>query len=298
MPDLDTLSLDAPAKINLGLEVVRRRADGFHDINTIFAAIELYDRVVLRRRSDGAITCGVDGEFAVAADDTNLAVRAAHLLRAEAGERSIGVDIELTKRIPSGAGLGGGSSDAAATLRGLVRLWSLPVERRKLQQMALELGSDVPFFLGGGIAHAAGRGERLSWLGLEPSWTVLVVNPGIHVATAEAYGALRRTEERQPTDLVAALHRGLEQPWELRTMLFNDFESAVFERHPLLAELRFRLYELGAFFALMSGSGSTLYGLFDSPEAARAAAAGIDGYWSHVAGIASAGDGPWNHEGG
>jgi 4-diphosphocytidyl-2-C-methyl-D-erythritol kinase len=277
------LHLSAPAKINLGLEVIRRRDDGFHDINTIFAAIDLRDELLLRPRADGRIVCRVTGNDALEDDDRNLCVRAARVLRdAAGGSEELGLEIELTKRIPIGAGLGGGSSDAAAVLMGARRLWSVPVDDRELHRLALSLGSDVPFFLHGGVAEAESRGELLRPLELHLPWSLLLVNPGIHVPTPWAYRAVGRVDERSQSDLRSILQRGLSEPDILRSEMVNDFEEAVFAEHPRLQQIKDELYRSGALYAAMSGSGSTMLGLFANADTADDAARLFGGEWRVV----------------
>jgi 4-diphosphocytidyl-2-C-methyl-D-erythritol kinase len=278
-----------PAKINLGLEVIRRRGDGFHDINTIFAAVDLRDDLSLALRDDGAITCRVEGNPTLDPGDDNLCVRAARALRDAAGRPDLGLDIVLGKHIPIGAGLGGGSSDAASVLVGVGALRGIELEGDRLARIAAELGSDVPFFLHGGVAVAVSRGEALTPLALLPRWTVLLVNPGIHIPTPWAYRMVGRSGERPATDLPALLAAGLTDPALLREGLVNDFEPAIFAEYPLLGELKERLYEGGALFALMSGSGSTMFGLFGDRAAAARAATAFTGYWTAIAGFVPAG---------
>lgn len=274
--------LRAPAKINLGLEVLRRRPDGFHDLNTVFVALDLCDEIVLNERTDGAVAISVVGDPSIPSDFSNLCVRAATALQSAAGTAN-GVDIVLRKHIPAGAGLGGGSSDAAAVLAGAAELWGLDAGvRQHLPTIAAELGSDVPFFLQGGIMLAGGRGERLCALDLALPFTVLLVNTGRHVPTPWAYRQVGRTSERSATDLVGTLRRGIPDPAVLRAGVVNDFEPAVFEEYPELAGVKRRLYESGAVFALMSGSGSTVFGLFEDESAALSARERFAGMWTTV----------------
>ncbi len=274
----------APAKINLGLEVIRRRNDGFHDINTVFAAVGVFDTITLALRPDREMVLRVEGNRELETGEGNLCVQAARRLRQIAGEELPGLDITLEKRIPMGAGLGGGSSDAAAVLRGAATLWGIPVDEDQMNRLALGLGSDVPFFLSGAISQASSRGELLVPLDIDLSGlSVLLLNPGIHVPTPWAYNAVERTAERPASDLAATLRRGLLRPEILREEVTNDFERGVFARYPRLAEIKDDLYRSGAIFALMSGSGSTLFGLFRSREEAERAAGSFPGCWSAVA---------------
>lgn len=277
---LPELMIQAPAKINLGLEILRRRADGYHDINTVFAAVGIFDEITLHRRMDGRIICRVEGNPELETGEDNLCVRAAKALREAIADDSHGLDITLLKRIPMGAGLGGGSSDAAAVLAGAARLWELRPERELLHDIAAGLGSDVPFFLLGGFAHAASRGEVLAPVELQLPYGVLLVNPGIHVPTPWAYRAVGRTGEQPATDLTGHLRNAAGNAGLLREHITNDFEEAVFTEHPVLPELKRRLYDAGAVLALMSGSGSTMFGLFSTPQAAELAAPKFSEYWT------------------
>lgn len=272
------LLVTAPAKLNLGLEVLRRRSDGFHDLNTIFAEIDLCDSISLHPDNSGKVSLQILGNTSLGDEppETNLCVRAVHAAARLIGSDMLpsGVRILLTKSIPTGAGLGGGSSDAAATLIGVLRLWGVEpgtIRREHLIAEAAALGSDVPFFLDGGVAIAGSRGEELTQLDLRLPWHILLVHPGLHISTAAAYGAVNRTDEREATDLVSALRSGLADPSTLSDLLSNDFESPIFSMHPELREIRRKLIETGAFFARMSGSGSSIFGLFHHRQEASAA---------------------------
>lgn len=280
-----SIAIDAPAKINLGLEVLRRRADGFHDINTLFAAITLADRVTIRTGEPGRIGCRVPAMPWLENDPTNLCVRAAALLRDAMGRTDLGVEIELEKRIPVGAGLGGGSSDAAAVLRGAPLLWEVAPSETMLMELGARLGSDVPFFLRGGIALGRSRGELLEPVELLPPFHLLLLFPGIHVSTPWAYRAVARIDERPATDLVSTLRRGIDDPEILRRELVNDFEAPVFHEHPVLVSLKERLYARGALYAAMSGSGSTIFGLFADHAGAEHARGEFEDMKSAVAGF-------------
>ncbi|HVZ41677.1 MAG TPA: 4-(cytidine 5'-diphospho)-2-C-methyl-D-erythritol kinase [Candidatus Kapabacteria bacterium] len=283
---MSDLHLRAPAKINLGLEVIRRRSDGFHDINTVFATVDVCDRIGLSRRPDGEITLRVSGNPELESGASNLCVRAAAALRQRLGDSRLGADIVLEKHIPIGAGLGGGSSDAAAVLRGVAELWCAhELGSSDLEEIGLQLGSDVPFFIRGGIAHARGRGERLRPLAISLPYVALLVNPGIHIPTPWAYARLGRTGERAETDLVLLLERSAADPSVLSIGLENDFEPAAFEAHPVLGTIKERLYGAGAQVALMSGSGATMFGLFGTPGQAHAAARSFADYWHAVGSI-------------
>lgn len=277
------IHITAPAKINLGLEVIRRRDDGYHDINTLFAAISLCDEIRLQLRDDREIICIVEGDEGLKSEPTenNLCVRAVREASEHLNEER-GVEIYLHKHIPTGAGLGGGSSDAAAVLKGALSLWGREIAPDSLLQIALSLGSDVPFFLRGGVAHGSSRGEILHPVEINLPYHALVVNPGIHIPTPWAYREVNRTGAREESNLVARLREALHDPLSMQSHFVNDFESAVFAAYPEIGEIKEKLYHHGALFALMSGSGSTLFGLFETREMAEKAEEAFGEYWSRV----------------
>ena len=179
------------------------------------------------------------------------------------------MEITLRKNIPLGAGLGGGSADAAATLKGLAQLWNLDVSSSELRSLALSLGSDVPFFLAGGTAYATGRGEVLEPLTLNLPYWIVVVTPPVHVSTAWAYRTLQGREPRQRADLRSVLNDHLHNPEILGRELANDFEESVFQAHPQIRQARDRMLALGAGCALMSGTGASVFGLTKSEGTAK-----------------------------
>jgi 4-diphosphocytidyl-2-C-methyl-D-erythritol kinase len=270
------MTLRSHAKINLGLRVLGRRQDGFHDISTIFHRVDLFDTLRFEITGGGVtLECNRDD---IPTDDGNLCVRAARLLLARGPgteTKDRGVHIVLHKNIPAGAGLGGGSANAAAVLRHLPPLLGMRIPEHELLDMAVSLGSDVPFFLREGSAAARGRGEVLEYFSWSCPWWIVLVNPGIHVSTAWAYGSLRLASPADDPDLRAALLRAPEDPAALRVLLRNDFEDAVMDAHPGIRLVKDVMLQSGAAGALMSGSGSSVFGLFDSEAAARACAAGF-----------------------
>jgi 4-diphosphocytidyl-2-C-methyl-D-erythritol kinase len=266
----------APAKVNLRLRVLARRPDGYHDIETLFQAIDLADEVVVERKGRG-VELEVRGAN-VGPVSENLAFRAASRLRAEAGLEH-GLRVTLTKRVPAGAGLGGGSSDAAAVLRCVARLAGFPESHSLLFRVALELGSDVPFFLGSSpLALGRGRGEIIEPLPPLPAADLVLVSPPVHVSTAAAYGLLAEARRGRTREGGA---RALDRPppvpatWrEVAALADNDFESVVTRLHPEIARALAALRAAGASIAMMSGSGSSSFGLFErGEEAVRAAEA-------------------------
>lgn len=256
----------AYAKINLGLRILGRRPDGYHDLETVFHHINLFDELEFRLHENAVVVSTTLNELPT--DNSNLCVKAAHLLRDLTGTRD-GVEIMLRKNIPLGAGLGGGSADAAATLKGLVSLWNIDVSMSELHSLALSLGSDVPFFLIGGTAYATGRGELLEPFALNLPYWIIVVTPPVHVSTAWAYKNLNRKEHNERTDLRRVLTEHIHVPGVLARELANDFEESVFQAHPEIKEVRDRMLELGADCAFMSGSGASVYALTKSEATAK-----------------------------
>jgi 4-diphosphocytidyl-2-C-methyl-D-erythritol kinase len=268
----------AYAKLNLSLLVLGKRADGFHELRTVFQTISLADWLEIGFTPAARTRVKIDSNVKIS---NNLAVAAARNLLKETGIRGH-VEIRLEKQIPMGGGLGGGSSDAAAVLLALPVLAGVPVRVDQLADLASGLGSDVSFFLHGGTAVGQGRGEQITPLPSLRTAHVLVVTPPVHVSTAEAYAGLHRPPLEQLTLLkqrnrmkrFQSLVSELECPsapggWQAHCK--NDFEAVVFARHPLLKALRHMLQRLGAGPARMSGSGSALFGIFDSrPALARA----------------------------
>jgi len=271
----DSVSIDAPAKVNLRLSILAREASGYHSLESLFCAISLADRVTVRRAGAGAgVALRVDGDVDTGPPERNLAVRAARAFHAALGSEPA-LEIELAKRIPSAAGLGGGSSDAAATLLALNALHGEPLGSGLLLQLAIELGSDVPFFLcGSPLALGWGRGERLLALPPLPARAVLVAHPGVAMPTAEAFA--RIAEERGPSPAPRAfrIHAAELADWDsVAPMAENDFEPPVTARIPVLRDALAAMRGAGAEVALLAGSGSSVFGVFRE-DAERDAARG------------------------
>lgn len=262
------LLLRAYAKINLGLRILRKREDGYHDIETIFHRVNLYDEITFEQAPEISLTStGID----VPVNDDHLCLRAARLLQSEQRVQS-GVRIMLNKKIPVGAGLGGGSSDAAATLIGLNSLWQLGLSHELLSSLALRLGSDVPYFLKPGSATATGRGELLEYFDLDLPYWIVLVYPDLHISTAWAYGAMHIGHRTSNISLKQILLENMNDPRRLPLLLPNDFEPLVLRTHEPVARVKKMLYDRGAVFAQMSGSGSSVYGLFRDENDAIGAA--------------------------
>ncbi|MEO8217765.1 MAG: 4-(cytidine 5'-diphospho)-2-C-methyl-D-erythritol kinase [Acidobacteriota bacterium] len=268
----ESIVVPAFAKINWLLHVFGLRADGYHELETIFQSIALYDVVTLSRSDDLALNCDAAG---VPGGAANLAWKAAAAMMAAFNLPAVRIDLE--KHIPAAGGLGGGSADAAAVIRGMAALYELRDEPLKLAEVALSIGSDVPFFLVGGTAHASGRGEVLTPLPDLPSVPLLLIVPEERVSTAIAFEGLRdarrETAAPAPEILGSGAARALtsENILEHAPELTNDLESIVFAMHPHFADLRQALLESGATWAAMSGSGSTIVGAY-SEESLRDAA--------------------------
>ena len=275
------IKFKTPAKINLGLHIHGKREDGFHELETIFQMVSLYDDVELELLSSGIkLECDTPG---VPTDDTNLVCKAALLLRQSYQVEGKGVSIRLKKKIPFGAGLGGGSGNAAGVLMGLNRLWDLNIEREKLLALAAELGSDVPFFLTSPCALGMGRGEQLKVLKPCPKFHVLLVFPGFPVATSWVYQNLKlKLTKRENNISILRKNLSLSDITSLGSRLYNDLEPVVIQRFPEVQVVKDELGAWGALGVLLSGSGSTVFGIFDDPEKARVACAGLNGTWERV----------------
>jgi 4-diphosphocytidyl-2-C-methyl-D-erythritol kinase len=269
------ITVFAPAKINVILRILDRRPDGFHNLWSIMQTVALEDEVQIRLRADRQdIQLRCDATQ-LAADQGNLVYRAATAVLARA-QRSIGLDIELRKRIPMGAGLGGGSSDAAATIIGLNRLLRLEWSPTQMADVGQSLGSDVPFFLFAPSAFVAGRGETVRPVVVEGARWVVLVNPGFGVNTKWAYQELAATRTVvTPLSLVQReLDRQSRVSWaQLIAAAENDFETPVFAAQGKLREIKRSLQAQGAEIALLSGSGATVFGVFADEARARLAQA-------------------------
>ena len=275
------LKFKTPAKVNLGLHVHGKREDGFHELETIFQMVSLFDDVELELLSSGIkLECDMPG---IPTDDTNLVCKAALLLRKSYQVEGKGVSIRLKKKIPFGAGLGGGSGNAAGVLMGLNRLWDLNIEREKLFTLAAELGSDVPFFLTSPCALGKGRGERLKVLESCSKFQVLLVFPGFPIATSWVYQNLRLKLTKRPNNIsILRKNLSLSNITSLGSQLYNDLESVVIQKFPEVKVVKDELWAWGALGVLLSGSGSTVFGIFDDPEKAQVACASLNGDWERV----------------
>jgi len=259
------------AKINLALEVLGRRADGFHEIRTVLQTIDLADELELHPANELKLRTVGSADLESLPHEKNLVWRAASQL-AERHAPGRGAQVVLHKRIPLGAGLGGGSSNAAAALLGLSRLWALQLPAEDLRLLAAGLGSDVPFFLEGGTALGVGRGEEIYPLPDVDAARMIVVFPGVAVSTAEAYQALdlELTSQRNANRIQRFCSR-LASHSGFLTEIFNDFESTVLPAHAAVRDAKSFLERSGATAALLCGSGSSVFGFFPEEESALAA---------------------------
>ena len=272
---LSDITVFAPAKVNVILRILDRRPDGFHNLWSVMQAVALDDEVQIRLRADRQdiqLRCDATD---LAADRSNLVYRAAAAVLARA-QQSVGLDIELRKRIPMGAGLGGGSSDAAATIIGLNCLLQLKWSPAQMAEVGQSLGSDVPFFLFSPAACVTGRGESVRPVVIEGARWVVLVNPGYGVDTKWAYQELAatRTSVRPLSKAQQELDRQSRMGWvQLIAAAENDFEAPVFATHGKLREIKQSLQDHGAEIALLSGSGATVFGVFTDEARARHAQA-------------------------
>jgi len=264
-----------PAKINLHLEVVGTRADQYHELRTLFAAIGLWDELELAAAPPGVVDVTVEPPGAAPCGDDNLVVRAARALIARFGPAK-GARMRLRKAIPAGGGLGGGSSDAAGALVGLSRLWGLDGSFAALHPVAGELGADVPFFLLGGVAWGVGRGAEVFPLPDLPAWWVVLVPGPAPISTADVYAGL--DSRRLDTSAASELHRWVVAGGELPvSSCRNALESTVVARWPEVGRRLERVRATGPELALLAGSGATVFGVYFDAERARQAAERLAG---------------------
>ncbi len=270
----------APAKINFCLHVLGKRSDGYHDLAMLMQRVDLCDRIEIELSIGNGVTVRCPS-LELPADGENIASRAARLLLKHVGTEAA-VSISIDKKIPVAAGLGGGSSDAAAVLLALNEMLSTGLSRSELMDLGVRIGADVPFFIFGRTAWATGVGERLQpWPGLPPVWFVLV-NPGIAVSTAWAFQNLGLTRSGA-TARIPEFPVGTNG---LVRLLHNDLEAVTCQRYPVITSIKERLIADGACCALMSGSGATVFGVFPERHVAEQAArsyGGETGWWVRVA---------------
>jgi len=271
------ISLKSPAKINWFLSVLQKREDGYHDIVSSMQCVDLFDILSFEEAEEIQLQSDLDIPA-----EKNLVYKAAVLLRKVSG-CTLGARIELTKNIPLAAGLGGGSSNAAYALAGLNRLWGLNYSKPTLMELAAEIGSDVPFFLAGPLAVVEGRGEKVTELRTDSAVSVLLVKPDVSISTAWAYNSFKTRLTKKAVDikLFCQALDGKNFAF-LRDSLFNDLEDVVVAKYPVVGAIKRMLVKNGALFSLMSGSGSTVFGVFQTGEEAARASEKLKGSWRRV----------------
>lgn len=282
------LYVKAPAKINLTLDVLYKRPDNYHEVEMIMTTVDLADRIGLETRADGQIKI-VSADRFVPDDNRNFAYQAAELLKNTYGLRE-GVTITIEKQIPIAAGLAGGSSDAAATLRGLNELWNLNLSLDELAEHGAKIGSDVSFCVYGGTALATGRGEKIKELSVPPTCWVILAKPKIGVSTAEIYGGLKvdQIEHPKTSKMIEAIENN-DYPL-LCESLGNVLESVTFELYPEVVTIKEQMQRFGADAVLMSGSGPTVFGLVDHEARVSRIYNGLRGFCEEVYVVRMLGD--------
>ena len=271
-----TIAFKTPAKVNLGLYILGKRADGFHELETLFQMVNWCDEIKIECLGDGLdLICNQPD---IPNDDGNLVIKAARLLQTRFPDRCKGARIHLKKNIPHGAGLGGGSGNAAGTLLGLNFLWGLKLKREDLILMASELGSDVPFFLFSPCAIGRSRGEILEPVNSSIKFYILMVYPGFTLSAAWVYGNLNLKLTKQKNNISILENFLLQSEFaQLGAAWINDLEPVVFQEYPEIFAIKKQILAFGAKGALLSGSGSTVFGLFDNLETVKTAYSRLEG---------------------
>jgi 4-diphosphocytidyl-2-C-methyl-D-erythritol kinase len=264
------ITVTAPAKINFRLDVLKKRSDGYHELRMIMQRIDLCDEIDIAVSTGSGIRLSCEGSPYIPSDSSNIVWRAADAILKES-RLDAAVSIYLRKRIPVAAGLGGGSSDAASVLIGLNSLLGARLPDEQLRRIALTLGADVPFFISGEPAFAEGVGEILTPLAAIPKLWLLLINPGIHIPTPWAYKNLDLTTEK----VAAKLPFLYKSAADVCAILANDLEPVAMHRHPVINDVKEMLVAKGALGSLMSGSGSSVFGIFEDESAAKRAFANI-----------------------
>ena len=274
------LYVKAPAKINLTLDVLSKRFDGYHEVEMIMTTVDLADRIGLESRTDGQIRI-ISADRFVPDDHRNLAYQAAKLLKDTYGIEK-GVTITLEKKIPVAAGLAGGSSDAAATLKGLNELWDLKLTPDQLAEHGAKIGSDVSFCVYGGTALATGRGEQIQELPAPPTCWIVLAKPTIGVSTADVYGGLKINEVIHPNtkDMIRAIQN---KDYELMCQTMgNALETVTLKLHPEVSVIKEQMMKFGADAVLMSGSGPTVFGVVQHESRVNRIYNGLRGFCDEV----------------
>ncbi len=263
---MNEIEVRAPAKINLFLKILGRRDDGYHDIFSWFQAISLYDYISYEKSANAGIELRIEHSPDLPTDKTNLIVRTADLMFKNFG-LSGGLKIHLKKNIPVAAGLGGGSSDSAATIYAIDKLFELGLTDIELRKLGLKIGSDIPFFFSSGQAEVTGRGDIIENIKLPLNYYIVLVNPGIFISTAESYAGLKMSLTSQRTGIKLFRCKDFKEMVINLLEIENDFEKGHLKSFPILEKVSSALTNAGARLVRMSGSGPTIYGLFENiPE--------------------------------
>ncbi|UCH64598.1 MAG: 4-(cytidine 5'-diphospho)-2-C-methyl-D-erythritol kinase [Ignavibacterium sp.] len=262
---MDKITVDSPAKINIGLKIIRKREDGYHDLQTIFYPLLLNDVITFVKSETTTLITKSDDINQL---QRNLIIEAKEILEKHTGKK-LNIRINLEKNIPMGAGLGGGSSNAATTLKSLNFLFNLNCDFETLAELALKLGSDVPYFLNPVAGFATSRGEKIKKISLSLSNPILLINPGIHISTKWAFEQVRISEDTDEFKRIGVLDSITLE--DIKQSATNDFEEVVFSAFPEIKEVKEELYSYGANFALMTGTGSTLFAIFSNLQKANLA---------------------------
>lgn len=267
---MDEITLKALAKINLGLDVIRRREDGYHEVRMVMQTIHLYDRLDIARSHEPGIRIQSNLNF-LPVNENNLVYKAGKLLMDEFGITD-GVDVKLTKRIPVAAGMAGGSTDAASMLYGMNQIFDLGLSRKALMERGVQIGADVPYCLMRGTALAQGIGEKLSQLPPMVKCPVLIAKPAVSVSTRFVYQNLKLDEHTKHPDIDALIGAIKRKDFTgICGKMGNVLESVTIPNYPVIAEIKEKMMEAGAAHAMMSGSGPTVFGLFEDEETAQRA---------------------------
>ncbi len=259
---MELFTIKSHSKINLGLEIIAKRKDGFHELNSLFIPINLSDEITFQPSNKFEII--VSPNTVQIPLQENLIFKTVKLIQNQYKISIPNLTIKLKKKIPIGSGLGGGSSNATTSLLALNRYLNLNLSKEELLRLANELGSDAPFFLTPKPALIKGKGDIIEYFNIEIPFKILIIHPNFSISTKYAYSLVNFETPRTPSNLITLLTACLEEPKKLQEYFVNDFEQYIFPKYPILAEIKKKLLESGAYFASLSGSGSAIFGLFDS----------------------------------
>ncbi|MTD40302.1 4-(cytidine 5'-diphospho)-2-C-methyl-D-erythritol kinase [Erwinia sp. CPCC 100877] len=270
----------APAKINLGLDALYKRKDGYHELEMVMASVDLADRLIFEPLAENKIVIETTNSF-LPVDRRNHVYQAAELLK-DTFQLEHGVRITIEKKVPVAAGLAGGSSDCAAALRGLNRLWSLGLSLEELAELGSQIGSDVPYCIYGGTAFVTGRGEKIEFLPAMPQCWVVLVKPRMSVSTSSIFGSLSFNSIEHP-DIVGLRQAVEANDYQMMTeRIGNALEDVTIKRHPVIQQIKDRMLSYGADAALMSGSGPTVFALCEKRTRAQRIYNGLKGFCDEV----------------